>query len=488
MTVGDGGQSVSTEIIDLYLCHNGADKDWVRSLAEQLESETVDGTADGRLLRVFFDEWDIDFGANVVLRMAEGLQKARYVGVVLSPDMLRAPWPTFEWTDIVAGDPTNAQRRLIPIFYRDGAEQGGERIVLPAPFRVLKWIDFRSQQAFRRSFQQLIRKLRDLPPARGRRRRPLAAVPSPATPVAVPELQSAAAPDRISEAILSNLLPVGDFPRTVWSAPTSARTRADVYSVIDHAPPCILQEQRLYTFADLSVPDSVFNPVISRSDIRSTPVTQWRGDADRWRWFINLLNRCLRNHLGGLPLRRDEKGRDYFLPKDGQTRIWSNGADPSREVAARKVNSRTGDEFWVHQAAWLQFQTLGDSLYLLIDPVYVFTSDGTTPLGGKTVGPLSMAWTGRERNAAILRHVVFWSRTLGKGQIKINMATGALPVVISGIPALARTPCGIEFDHVEIGSLLRQVEDELGQAAENVVLINDSVEDDEDEHGTQDDD
>jgi hypothetical protein len=42
-----------------------------------------------------------------------------------------------------------------------------------------------------------------------------------------------------------------------------------------------------------------------------------------------------------------------------------------------------------------------------IDPCNVFTSDGKQLLTGKSVGPLSMKWGGKERNAAILRHIVF---------------------------------------------------------------------------------
>jgi hypothetical protein len=34
-----------TQAIDLFLCHNRADKDWVRKLAEQVESETLERVA-----------------------------------------------------------------------------------------------------------------------------------------------------------------------------------------------------------------------------------------------------------------------------------------------------------------------------------------------------------------------------------------------------------------------------------------------------------
>ncbi|MBI5865846.1 MAG: toll/interleukin-1 receptor domain-containing protein [Planctomycetes bacterium] len=469
------------QIVDLFLCHNGADKDWVRQLAEQVESETFDGSPGGRRLRVFFDEWDIDVGDNVIVRLNDGLRRARCVGIVLSPDMLAAPWPTLEWTDIVAGDPINQRSRLIPIFLRDGTEKGGQRIELPAPFKALHWLDFRQVRQYRSSYQRLIRKLRDKPPARGRARRPLASLQDPATPIGAIEPESAAAPDRINEAILGNLLPVESYPTTIWNAPTEARKPEDVFTKVENPPAFELKAERLLTFADLSAPQNPFAAIVDNRGVASSAIQDWRDDPDHLRWFMSLLNRCLHQHLRRLFLKRDERGRYFFLSDRGRSRKIRNSDDPAREVAAKKTNPATGAEFWVHQAAWLRFQSLGDSLYLLIDPCYVFTADGERPLQGSVVGPLSMQWTGKERNAAILRHIVFWSRTLGRGSTKLEIQTGAAPIVLSGIPALARVSRGIEFDHIAVGSLLHQVEDELGKAAANIVWIEQAEEADLDE-------
>lgn len=79
------------EIVDIFLCHNRADKDWVRKLGEHIEPDTFDGPATGRHLRMFFDEWDIDVGQNVPLRLNRALTVSRYVAVVISPEMLAAP-------------------------------------------------------------------------------------------------------------------------------------------------------------------------------------------------------------------------------------------------------------------------------------------------------------------------------------------------------------------------------------------------------------
>ncbi len=463
------------EIVDVFLCHNGADKDWVRRLGEQIESETFDGNSTGRPLRVFFDEWDIDVGQNVPLRLNMALTASRYVAVIISPEMLAAPWPTLEWTHLVAEDPTNRKGRVIPIFLRDYSFTKETHAELPAPFKALNWIDFRSQNEFKRSFQKLIRKVRDQPPARGNRRRPIATERGRAPqPIHKPSDESAAAPDKVSDFILSNLLPVEDYPKTIWTAPTHAREPKDVRSQVGDSSAFVLQEKKLLTFSDLTIEDEPLRAVIDETKIASKPVGEWRDDPVRWRWIVSLLNKCLRSHFGGLPIRQDAKGRYFFLPKEGEARRWKNGSDPERTVADQKTNAK-GDIFWVHHSARLAFQTLGDAIYLCIEPSYVFTTDGIRPLESKFVGPLSVKWGGKERNAAILRHVVFWGRTLSKGGTKIEIKTGGLAITLSGIPAFARTSFGIEFDHIGIGTLIDQAEDELALAAEAVSpFMNDS--------------
>src|SRR5690348_9895117 len=104
---------------DVFLSHNRADKDWVRELGAQIESETPTGYSVGRNLRVWFDEWDIDVGQNVVLKIGDGLKLARYVAVVITPEFLGSNWTAMEWTHAIAEDPVNRAGRVIPLFLRE---------------------------------------------------------------------------------------------------------------------------------------------------------------------------------------------------------------------------------------------------------------------------------------------------------------------------------------------------------------------------------
>src|SRR6266536_905349 len=176
--------------------------------------------------------------------MNEGMKTARHVVPVLSPEFLKADWPRFEWKHIAAQDPNNTQGRLIPILFRDRSLDGSERIDLCAPFRDLRYIDFRKPSDFKHSFVELIRRIRNLPQERGRRFAPIAASP-PVLPVTLqPEVSWL--PDNVPDVLLSNLFPVIALPAQIWSAATQFREKKEVWDVVGDAEPFILREMRLH--------------------------------------------------------------------------------------------------------------------------------------------------------------------------------------------------------------------------------------------------
>ncbi len=326
--------------IDTFLCHNKADKDWVRSLAERIEAETLDEEGKQRKLKVFFDEWDIDVGENAVNRMNDGLTKARYLIVVMSPEFFSSGWTNFEWTHVVSLDPAGAQKRIIPILLRDSSDDGS-RLSLPAPFRALNHIDFRDKRKFETKFQRLLRRIRGLPPQRGRT---LAPRYSGGTPAVVVDTEPAAwEPDPVRDLLLGNLFQVFRIPTKITCATTECRELTEVWKAAPGAESCILRKERVYAFADLRQEACLLNAVIEPNSIKEEFVRDWLLDADKQLWLIELLNRSLSSHLSKLAIKRDRKGRFFFRPsKDGGTRLWKNGKDPGREVAAKKIVPASG--------------------------------------------------------------------------------------------------------------------------------------------------
>lgn len=459
---------------DVFLCHNGADKPWVESLGERLEAETIDGNRDSRKIKVFLDKWDIEGGENVVKKLGHALNGSRFVAVVMSPEFFRSDWTALEWTDVVAGDPAGRNGKLIPILLRDVSLDGKERIIFPAPFKALHRYDFRKANGFEREFEKVLRKVRGQAPLRGTALAPKYSGGIPA--VSSVESIESWIPDRLTDALLGNLLEVRALPVLIWSALTEERFPADIRAKVPNAQTFILKGKRLWTFADLTAPTEQLREVVQINSIQTETRASWTFDQEKSNWLMELLNKALTSHLSKLALKKDRKGRFFFRPARNETgalidRVWKNGNDRPRQVAAQKKNEKTKATFWVHHAATIKFRRFGHKLLLSLEPTYLFTSDGETPLEGDLMGRLVVMWGGRQRNPDILRNLVFWSKAIARSGKEFHIITGGEPIIVAGLPATALLNVGIEADHVRIGALLDAADDELDQAAQDVEVI-----------------
>jgi hypothetical protein len=69
-------EDIQQPVKDAFISYNKADEMWAKVLAEKIERETVDGSAEGKKLAVFFAPWDIAHGQNFVNRLNDGLRQA----------------------------------------------------------------------------------------------------------------------------------------------------------------------------------------------------------------------------------------------------------------------------------------------------------------------------------------------------------------------------------------------------------------------------
>ena len=91
---------------DVFISYSSEDKPTVRELAERLK-------ADG--LRVWIDEWQIQPGDIIGLKIEEGLEQSRTLVLVMSANAFASEWVTFERHTVMFRDPTNSLRRFIPL-------------------------------------------------------------------------------------------------------------------------------------------------------------------------------------------------------------------------------------------------------------------------------------------------------------------------------------------------------------------------------------
>jgi hypothetical protein len=122
---------------DVFLSHNAKDKPRVRRLAERLKAAGV---------RVWLDEWVIQAGDIIALKVDEGLEQSRALLLCISPAALASGWVALERSTAVHRDPANAGRRFIPLVLGDCA--------LPDTLRRYKYVDFREESE--RAFAEVI--------------------------------------------------------------------------------------------------------------------------------------------------------------------------------------------------------------------------------------------------------------------------------------------------------------------------------------------
>jgi len=444
---------------DVFLSHNSADKAWVKDLAAQLESEPFD---ESRNIKVFLDVWDIPAGANIVTKLNEGLAKAKFLAVVMSPEFFKSNWTALEWTHWVMGDPINTQGRILPILYRKASLDKKEAISFPAPFRASRYLNFTSKKAAVVFYAELLSRIRGKPTPRGERHQPTRFTVT-ATPIP-PERYSA---DDVNELLLSNLFPVLSYPKRIWSAATNFSKPEQVYDKVSIGDGIVIHSGNLYTFADMSDSLCPLRSVVDTATINDGQKREeWLADQDKGRLYTWLINSYLRNHLKLVGLEQDDKERYFFPPTADQTSVFHIG----REVTAKKRNEHLAQDFWVHLAADIRFYRIWNRFFLKLTPCFFFTTDGKRPLDGKQQGKMAIRWGGKQRNANILRDVLFWSGFLKGKDPQITIPAGAEQLVVQAIPAITRINKGIRGDHIRFSKLMKLGQESLGEVARDVEI------------------
>ncbi len=102
-----GGASMAEQYqYDVFLSYSSGDLEVVRELAERLKR-------DG--LRVWFDKWKIAPGAMILRGVDEGLATSRTLVLAMSKHTTGTSWAAMESGSFRFRDPTNAERRFIPL-------------------------------------------------------------------------------------------------------------------------------------------------------------------------------------------------------------------------------------------------------------------------------------------------------------------------------------------------------------------------------------
>jgi len=437
---------------DLFLCHAEADKAWVERLGGRLEAETINN----RNIEVFLDSWDVDHGENLVAKIDSALAQAKFCAVVLSPPMVKRDWPRAEWTAVFVGDPAGRRQQILPILLHDRDRVSGEACEIPLLLRPLRRFNFTKESNFEAEFEELVRKLRGERPRRGGWRADAQLRPGLPAP-------GAEAADAVSETLVCNLLPVQALPEQIFSDLATTGKKTDVWASLQgtRVPPFTISEGRLYSFFPAGASDNPFRQFLSGVEPRAEAVSDWLGNADRSRILVGLLNEALQEHAFRLRIRNIKDNRkQYFCPiYDGKARHFRWGTGGRARTIAKLAEGPNKTTLGIHYSARMRFLVINSRVFLLIEPGWMFTTDGVTPLQGKQVTVLSTKFGGKERNAAILRNLMMWSMLLADGSDHISLFVGSAKLRIDQKPAMANVQVGIDGDLLNVDRILS---DEIG--------------------------
>lgn len=113
---------------DVFLSHNTLDKPRVRELAARLREHG---------LQVWFDEWVIKPGDDIAFQIEHGMSVSRTLILCMSPAAFNSDWVSLERSTTLFRDPTNKERRCIPLYLED--------CVIPDILRRFHYIDYRDK-------------------------------------------------------------------------------------------------------------------------------------------------------------------------------------------------------------------------------------------------------------------------------------------------------------------------------------------------------
>lgn len=477
---------------DIFLSHCSADKDFVRKLAADIETETFEG----RHLKTWVDEAEIRPGQSIVKLINQGLEASRFIGLVMTPAYFQSEsgWTDAEWHSALHVDPDNRRVLIIPMLAADCP-------YIPVLLRHLLRIDLRGGK-YPQGLDILTRILRNEPlprptPYRGQLLNPMGMIDR-ATLIAeraVPQ----ADPDAVSEHLYCNLLPVQSLPQHVYTAsiakglrklrkdgtgvlPSKNEIKEKIRQVQEEnnvktplVPAFRIVGDRIITFHDLESPEGLLASVVE-DDVEPLPTVNLVIDEDDRKIVVSLLNMAISRHAHRIGLVADEtkNWRYFFPPKENSPNIitWVPLKVRASRTVAKPCAKDGQVQFWRHQGAYLKVLFLGNRFYLHITPTWVFTEDGYRVKGGPKIGRLVIKWTGPERNLHLLYHIRFWTSILRRGAGPISIKAGDQRMEVSPIPAFVEQVYGIAYDQKNLLGLLDQeapliagTEDELADLA-----------------------
>lgn len=244
-------------------------------------------------------------------------------------------------------------------------------------------------------------------------------------PEAVDELTQTASPLIVSPTrFAGNLFEILNLPDTIYFADTTIRKHSDLNNDRSNKwyPPFVLQDKKIWSFYDLSDRNNPLHSFVDLGTLESISIDEFIKLKEGTKELVWILNGTILQHFFSLGLRVDKiKKRAYFTKtfEDTPKEITYQGRlkKATRTVARPKINPNSGKiSYWEHKSIWYHFENIGNSWFLILNPAYVFTTDGVKNLlKSERVNILSTKKASRDYNMAVHNDLTFWSKFIANG-------------------------------------------------------------------------
>lgn len=425
---------------DAFVSYNKADRDFAEKLVRRIEKETINEEP----IKVFFAEWDIEYGENVLLRIEKAEPLSRFIIFIMSPDWLNSDWTTLERVIPVYDDPAGLRSRILPIMRRNCEP--------PPSIRILKWFNFETDSNFERECKKLIGRIqgKTLRETLGKDRIPSQYMEQIDYGSLTADVQE--------EELSSNLFVVTKIPATINIALSTVKFRSDIWPILGEGanpPPFAFDENehKIYSFASLRDKQYRFGELCLEPTYKAVYTSNIISGND-CRWIIDLLNRAMTKHMReDLHMIYDYKGtKKTFFPLEklgDKTRNvkWKVGKKKFERFLVSKADLPI--PYYVHRSCKATFMQNGDWLFLKVLPGWHFTKDGMEEaVPSLQMASLSSRWMNMQRNHSVLDDVRFWVYMLSQGTDEIRLPLGdRLYVTVATVPAFTTVNRGIEGDY-----------------------------------------
>ncbi|WP_053078813.1 toll/interleukin-1 receptor domain-containing protein [Bacillus wiedmannii] len=123
----------------IFLSHNSKDKEFVRRLANRLESYGV---------KVWVDEAEIKVGESLIKKIEMGINEMEYLGVILSQNSIKSDWVNREVDMAMNGEIQGKKVKVLPLLYK--------KCEIPGFLSGKFYADFTTKKKFEEAFIKLL--------------------------------------------------------------------------------------------------------------------------------------------------------------------------------------------------------------------------------------------------------------------------------------------------------------------------------------------